>query len=124
MERITLGGLREAIQSGAFRTVGVAAAGGLFFVTVLPRRGGGWVVLEVTRGKQARAFRDPGKAIALLHGLGARKILVDVSLWDPARAGEHGWQRPDVAARQRRAHGAAALVAKLGDEAAEEEPGA
>jgi hypothetical protein len=81
-------------------------------------RGGEWIVLATTRakkgmGRQGRAFRDPGPAILLLHEMGVRKIVVDVSAWDPARAGEEARSRPDVAARQRRVHGAAAALERL-----------
>lgn len=67
-------------------------------------------MLATTKGKQARGFRDPGKAILLLHGIGARKIVVDVSGWDVARAAAEGRRRPDVSGRQRRVHGLAARV--------------
>lgn len=104
METISLGGLKAAVLTGGMRTVGVVAAGGLFFVTVR-RRSGGWLLLAATRSGQARVFRDPGRAILLLHGLGVRRIVVDVARWEPWRAGAEGARRPDVAARLRRAHG-------------------
>ena len=112
MDIINLGELRTAFQTGGLRAVGVSASGGLFFVTAQPRSGG-WMVLATTRGKQARGFRDPGKAILLLHEIGVRKIAVDVSGWEPGRAAEEGRRRPDVSARQRRVHGAAAQVARV-----------
>jgi len=109
MDTINLGELRTAFHTGGLRAVGVSASGGLFFVTAQPRSGG-WVVLATTKGKQARGFRDPGKAIFLLHEIGVQKIVVDVSGWDLGRAAEEGRRRPDVSQRQRRVHG----VAKLG----------
>lgn len=112
MDVISLGGLRTALQTGGLRAVGVTASGGLFFVTAQPRSGG-WLVLATTRGKQARGFRDPGKAILLLHEIGVTKIAVDVSGWEPGRAAAEGRRRPDVSARQRRVHGVAKLVAGL-----------
>lgn len=118
MDMITLGELRAAFQAGGLRSVGVAAAGGLFFVTVQPRSGG-WMVLATNKKKQGRGFRDLGRAVLLLHEIGVQKIAVDVSGWEPGRAAEEGWRRPDVAARQRRLHGVARLVAGLGDVAGE-----
>ena len=102
----------DMISLAGLRVVGVTAAGGLFFVTAQPRSGA-WIVLATTRGKQARGFRNPAKAILLLHEMGVQKIAVDVSGWEPARAAEEGWRRPDVAARQRRVHGVAKQVAGL-----------
>lgn len=112
MERIRLNELRAAFQTGGLRTVGVTGWGGLFFVTV-QRRDGGWLVLETMRGRQGRGFRDPGTAIALLHAMGVRKIVVDVSGWEPARARQEGRRRPDVSARQRRVHKVAAALAEV-----------
>jgi hypothetical protein len=106
---LSLGELRSAIKNRGMRALAVAAAGGLFFITA-QTRGGDWIALATTRG-QARAFTDPGKAILLLYKLGAQKILVDVSRWEPARAAAEGRRRPDVSGRLRRAH----EVAKLGE---------
>lgn len=103
MDMISLAELRTALSTGGLRAVGVTASGGLFFVTAQPRSGG-WLVLATTRGKQARGFRDPGKAIFLLHSIGAQKIAVDVSGWDSVRAATEGRRRPDISARQRRMH--------------------
>ena len=113
MDTINLAELRTAFQTGGFKRVGVTASGGLFFVTAQPRSGG-WLVLATTRGKQARGFRDPGKAILLLHEIGCQKIAVDVSGWEPGRAAIEARRRPDVAARQRRVHGVAKRVARAG----------
>jgi len=109
MDNINLDQLRTAFLTGGVRTVGLAASGGLFLITAQLRDSGEWVVLKTTRGKQGRVFKDPGKAILLLHEIGVKKIAVDVSRWEPERAVAAGWRRPDVAGRQRRAHEAAAL---------------
>jgi hypothetical protein len=82
------------------------AAGGLFFIT--GQRRSDQVTLVTTRGKAVRGFRDAGKAIAVLHGIGARHINVDTSDWAPGEAGLEGRRRPDTAARQRRVHAAVA----------------
>jgi hypothetical protein len=107
MSTMTLDQFRSAFQTGGLRSVGVTASGGLFFVTAVPRSGSR-VTLATTRGKQERAFRDPGKAIAVLHAMGVRKVEVDTSEWSPEQAAFEGRRRPDTAARQRRAHQAAA----------------
>ena len=107
MSTMHLDRFRSALQTGGFRSVGVTASGGLFFVTAQPRNGER-VTLATTRGKRARGFRDPGKAIALLHAIGARKVEVDTSEWSPEQAALEGRHRPDTAERQRRAHQAVA----------------
>jgi hypothetical protein len=107
MTTMTLDQFRSAFQSGGLRSVGVVAKGGQFFVTAQPRSGER-ITLATTRGKQARGFRDPGKAIAILHELGARKVEVDTSEWSPDQAAQQARRRPDTAERQRRAHEAAA----------------
>jgi len=114
LDIINLDQLRIAFQTGGLRAIGLAASGGLFFVTAQVRNSGGWVVLATTRGKQARGFRDPAKAILLLHEIGVQKIAVDVSGWVPGRAAEERKRRPDVSVRQRKVHGVAKLVAGLG----------
>jgi hypothetical protein len=116
MDVISLGELRASFRTGGLRTAGGPAGGGLFFVTVQPRSGE-WMVLVTTRGKQPRGFRDPGKAILLLHEIGVRKIVVDISAWEPGRAAEEGWRRPDVSVRQRRVYGVAAQLAAFRAEA-------
>ncbi len=98
---------RSAFQSGGLHSVGVTASGGLFYVTAQPRTGDR-ITLATTRGKQMRGFRDAGKAIAVLHAMGARKVDVDISDWSPEQAAQEGRRRPDTAERQRRAHEAAA----------------
>jgi hypothetical protein len=107
MNTMTLDQFRSAFQTGGFRSVGVTAAGGQFFVTAEPRSGDR-VTLATTRGKTARGFRDGGKAIALLHEIGARTFEVNTSEWSPKQAAQEGRRRPDTAERQRRAHEAAA----------------
>jgi hypothetical protein len=104
---LNLAEFRGALQSGGLRSVGVTASGGLFFVTAQPRSGGR-IVLATTRGKQRRGFRDAGKAIAVLHDMGVRKVEVDTSEWLPEQAALSGPRRPDTALRQRRAHKAIA----------------
>ncbi|WP_158807935.1 hypothetical protein [Beijerinckia sp. L45] len=103
---LSLDQFRAAWQSGEFNRVGVTGSGGLFFVT--GQRGGDKVTLATTRGKAVRGFRDAGKAIAVLHGMGARHIDVDKSNWTPDQVGSEGKRRPDTALRQQRAHAAAA----------------
>jgi hypothetical protein len=110
MQTMTLDQFRAAFQAGGLRSVRVAAEGGLFFVVAEPRSGER-IKLATTRGKTARGFRDPGKAIAVLHNLGARQVEVDTSEWSPEQAASEGRRRPDTAARQRRAHQAAAYDA-------------
>jgi hypothetical protein len=110
MNIMTLDQFRSAFQTGGLRSVGVRAEGGRFFVTAEPGSGER-ITLATTRGRTARAFRDPGKAIAILHGIGARKVEVDTSHWSPEQAAQEGRRRPDTAERQRRAHEAAAYDA-------------
>jgi len=107
MNTMTLDQLRSTLQAGGLRSVAVKAVGGLFFVSV-ESRNGDHVTLATTRGRVARRFRDPGKAIAVLHALGARKVEVDTSDWSPEQAANEGRRRPDTAERQRRVHQAAA----------------
>ena len=106
MNTMTLGQFRDAFQAGVLRSAGVTASGGQFFVTA-EQSGGGRVTLATTRGKTARGFRDPGKAIAMLHEIGARRVEVDTSGWSPEQAAQEARRRPDTAERQRRAHQAA-----------------
>jgi formylmethanofuran dehydrogenase subunit E len=105
-EELNLDEFRATFQSGGFRSVSVVASAGSFFVTAQPRTGK-QVTLATTHGKKRRAFRDAGKAIAILHELGARKVEVDTSDWSPNLAGTDAKKRPDTAERQRRAHAAA-----------------
>jgi hypothetical protein len=104
MSHLNLDQFRSAFLTGGLLSVGVTAQGGEFFVTAQPQSGER-ITLATTRGKQPRAFRDPGKAIAVLHDIGARKVEVDTSAWSPGEA--LAPQRPDTAERQRRAHEAA-----------------
>jgi hypothetical protein len=107
MNTMTLDQFRSAFAAGGLRSVGVTAEGGQFFVTAEPRTGER-ITLATTRGRDPRGFRDPGKAIAVLHELGARRVEVDTSAWSPEQAAQEGRRRPDTAERQRRAHEAAA----------------
>jgi hypothetical protein len=104
---LSLDQFRTAFRSGGLRSVSVQAAGGEFFITAEPRSGER-VTLATSHGGKLRAFRDPGKAIAILHEIGAHKVGVDTSSWLPAQANLLARRRPDTAARQRRAHEAAA----------------
>jgi hypothetical protein len=104
---LTLDQFRSIYRSGGFESVVVRASGGEFFVTAQPRSGGR-VTLATTHGKRLRAFRDAGKALAVLHEIGAHKIQVDTSAWSLDKAKSGGHKRPDTAERQRRAHEAAA----------------
>ena len=104
---LNLDQFRAAFRSGGLRSVSVRAAGGEFFITAEPRTGER-VTLATTHGGKLRTFRDPGKAIAILHEIGAHKVGVDTSAWSPAQANLLARRRPDTAARQRRAHEAAA----------------
>jgi len=108
METMNLDQFRGAFRAGGFRSVRVTASGGVFFVTGEPRAGGGGIRLATTRGATPRGFRDAGKAIAILHRIGARKVRVDTTDWTPDAAGSGAPRRPDTAERQRRAHQAAA----------------
>ncbi len=104
---LNLDQFRAAFRSGGLRSVSVQAEGGEFFITAEPRTGER-VTLATTHGGKLRAFHDPGKAIAILHEIGAHKVRVDTSAWSPAQANLLARRRPDTAARQRRAHEAAA----------------
>jgi ornithine carbamoyltransferase len=103
---LNLDQFRTAFRSGGLRSVSVHAAGGEFFIAAEPRTGER-VTLATTHGGKLRAFRDPGKAIAVLHGIGVHKVGVDTSAWSPSQANLLARRRPDTAARQRRAHEAA-----------------
>jgi hypothetical protein len=104
MDSLNLDQFRSVFQTGGFLSVGVTAKGGMFFISAQPQTGDA-ITLATTRGKKARAFRDPARAIAVLHDIGVRKVEVDTSAWSPGEAA--GLKRPDTAARQRRAHQAA-----------------
>jgi hypothetical protein len=84
------------------RSVGIVASDGLFYVTAQPRTGDR-ITLATTRGRQMRGFRDAGKAIAILHAIGARKVEVDISDWSPAQESDMARRRPDAGERKRRA---------------------
>jgi hypothetical protein len=55
-----------------------------------------------------RTFRNPAKAIEILHQMGAHRVEIDTSAWSPAESRLAGRKRPDTSDRQRRAHRAAA----------------
>lgn len=104
---LNLSQFQSAFRAGGFNSVVVKASGGVFFVTAVPRIGKR-VTLSTTHGKKLRAFRNPAKAIEILHEMGARKVEIDTSKWSPSLAKTEGRKRPDTAERQRRAHEAAA----------------
>lgn len=107
MQAMTLDQFRTTFQSGGLRAVSITAQGGQFVVTAEPRSGE-TITLATSRGKTDRGFRDPAKAIAILHEIGARTIEIDTSNWSPEQAAQEARSRPDTAERQRRAHEAAA----------------
>jgi hypothetical protein len=74
----------------------------------VPSRTGERITLATTHGNKLRAFRNPAKAIEILHQMGAHKVEVDTSAWSPVQAELEGRKRPDTAERQRRVHEAAA----------------
>lgn len=104
---LNLDQFRTAFRAGGLRSILLKASGGQFFVTAQPRTGER-VTLATTHGNKLRAFRNPAKAIEILHQMGAHKVEIDTSAWSPAQAALEGPKRPDTAARQRRAHQAAA----------------
>lgn len=106
-ETLNLDQFRAAFRSGGFSSIVLAASGGQFFVTAQPQTGSR-ITLCTTHGKRLRAFRNPAKAIEILHGMGAHRVEIDTSDWSPARAELESRKRPDTAERQRRAHQAAA----------------
>jgi hypothetical protein len=104
---LNLDQFRSAFRAGGFSSILLSASGGQFFVTALPRSGGS-ITLATTHGNRPRAFRNPAKAIEVLHLMGAHRVEVDTKAWSPAQASVEGRKRPDTAERQRRAHQAAA----------------
>lgn len=104
---LNLDQFRSALLAGGLRSVCVRASGGHFFVTAQPRTGKR-IALATTHGKTPRTFRNPAKAIEILHKMGAHKVEIDTSAWDPVQAETEGRKRPDTAQRQRHAHEAAA----------------
>ncbi len=105
-ELLSLDQFRSVFRAGGLRSVTVRASGGSFLVTAQPRSGE-QIVLAKTHGGTHRSFRDPGKAITVLHRMGAHKVEVDTSDWSPETAKADAPRRPDSAERQRRAHAAA-----------------
>ena len=103
---LNLDQFRSAFRAGGLRSISVMASGGQFFVTAQPRVGER-ITLATTHGRRVRTFRDPAKAIQILHDMGAHRVEVDTSAWSPAQAEIEGRKRPDTAERQRRAHQAA-----------------
>jgi hypothetical protein len=104
---LNLDQFRAAFHAGGFKSIVLTALGGQFYVTAEPRDGER-ITLATTHGKKLRAFRNPAKAIEVLHRIGAHKVEIDTSEWSPAQAGAETRKRPDTAERQRRAHQAAA----------------
>ena len=104
---LNLDQFRTAFLSGGLSSISLRASGGQFFITAQPRTGKR-VTLATTHGRKRRAFRNPAKAIEILHAMGARKVEIDTSRWSPEKAGTEGRKRPDASERQRRAHQSAA----------------
>jgi len=104
---LSLDQFRTAFRAGGLRSISLTATGGQFFVVAIPRAGDP-ITLATTHGKKVRAFRNPARAIEILHAMGAHKVEVDTTAWSPAEAGIEARKRPDTAERQRRAHEAAA----------------
>jgi len=104
---LNLDQFRAAFRAGGFRTIVLTASGGQFHVLARAREGGS-IALATTHGKKIRAFRNPAKAIEVLHRMGAHKVEIDTSAWFPGQAEFEGRKRPDTSERQRRAHQAAA----------------
>jgi len=104
---LNLDQFRTAFRSGGFRSILLTASGGNFFVTAQPRVGKR-ITLATTHGNKLRAFRNPAKAIEVLHQIGAHRVEIDTSAWSREQAQAEGRKRPDTADRQRRAHQAAA----------------
>jgi hypothetical protein len=104
---LNLNQFRSAFQTGGLRSISLQASGGQFFVTARPQSGDP-VTLTTTQGKKPRSFRNPAKALEVLHRMGAHKVEVDLSAWAPDQVDSEDSKRPDTALRQRRAHQAAA----------------
>jgi hypothetical protein len=104
---LNLDQFRSAFLAGGFRSISLQASGGVFFVTAKPRTGKR-ITLATTHGQKPRGFRNPAKAIEVLHKMGAHTLEVDTSAWSPEEAENSGRKRPDTAARQRRAQEALA----------------
>lgn len=106
VDRLTLDQFRSAWRIGGLVAVDVTASGGRFFVEG-PSRNGTTVTLSTAPDKSAREFRDPGKAIAVLHAMGVRSVVVNMADWVPELADQGSGRRADRSERQRRAHEAA-----------------
>ncbi len=104
---LNLDQFRSAFRAGGLRSISLKASGGQFLVTAQPRTGKR-VTLMTTHGNKLRTFRNPAKAIEILHAMGAHRVEVDTSAWSPTLAQAESRKRPDTAARQRRLHEAAA----------------
>jgi hypothetical protein len=105
MQQITVEQLRAAHRAGGIASVTLTADGGAF-VVALATRGGDKAVLITMRGKAPRRFRDPGKAMLLLRGLGIVTARIDASRWKPGAS--EAKPRPDRAAAMKQTHQAAA----------------
>jgi hypothetical protein len=104
MQSLTLDRLRSVSVAGGLTDVTLRAQGGDFFVVVTTRTGEGGMLVK-TRAGTPRAFSDPAKAIAVLHGIGIVSAHIDTSSWSPAQAAK-GKPRPDRASAMRRLHSA------------------
>jgi hypothetical protein len=100
---LNLDQFRTAFRAGGFRSILLSASGGQFYVTAQPRKGER-IHLATTHGNRPRAFRNPSKALEVLHKMGAHRVEIDTSAWSPEQVGTEARKRPDTAERQRRAH--------------------
>ena len=101
-QTLSLDQFRTAFHAGGLVSVAVSASGGVFFITARSREGES-LILGTTRDKKRRAFRDAGKAVAVVHKIGARHFEVDTSHWEPERTDDTRVRRPDAAERQHQA---------------------
>ncbi|MHB8529626.1 MAG: hypothetical protein ACYC8V_08980 [Caulobacteraceae bacterium] len=99
-QTLTLDQLRAVARAGGVAEVALTADGGVFLVAVTTGAGERRLLVK-TRTKAPRAFADPAKAAALLHGLGIYSARLDTGAWTPGRV-PRGKSRPDRAAAMRR----------------------
>ena len=110
MHNLTLAQLKTAHESGGIVSASVVADGPAFQIS-LETQNGQAARLVLTRSQQARMFRDPGKALALLRDIGILVGRFDTSGWTPEAGGQK--QRPDSSRKMREVHASANLVASL-----------
>jgi hypothetical protein len=103
---LNLDQFRSAIRAGGLHSIVIRASGGHFFVTARPLTGKPFTLAN-THSKKLRAFTNPSRAIEVLHRIGAHRVEIDTSKWNPDLAKAEGRKRPDTSERQRRAHQAA-----------------